>query len=172
VACAVFVNVPTTLNAPPTVNVPLLVTVDPLRLTPPTTSIVPSFTTVTAGPSATPAPWTMIVAPERLRTVAMPFVFGCAANVTMPSLSRSAPESAASAGSNAVPRTNSRDAPLKLAGLKAAPTATQIVPPELFTDPPNVPDAKSTTSAAVRLRFPGMPPASGNTCVGLAQSAA
>ena len=47
-----------------------------------------------------------------------------------------------------------------------------MVPPELLTDPVNVPEVDHTVSVDVRFRLAGMPPASGKGWVGLAQSVA
>ena len=57
-----------------------------------------------------------------------------------------------------------------LAGLNRAPAATQIVPRLLFTEPVNTPEANTTTSVVERLRFVGIPDASGYVAVGFWQS--
>ena len=59
-----------------------------------------------------------------------------------------------------------------LDGLNWAPAATQIVPRLLLTEPVNVPEANNTTSVLERLRFVGIPDASGYTAVGFWQSIA
>ena len=169
VMSAVLVTLAAEVSEPPMVTVALFVTVPPLRLTDPSTSISPSFVRVSPGPSDTSAPASVIVPVARFVTVASPLTLGGAVNVTVPSLSRMAPLSAASAGSVADPRTSRWTWPPIELGLNAAGVSTQIVAPPALTGPVNVPDVKSTTSVAIRFKLAGIVAAS-NVCVGFAQS--
>ena len=112
-----FVNEPLIVSGPTAVIRPWLVTLLPFRFTEPRISIVPRLVTTAAGPDAKPGVTTTIVPVARLITVAVPLVLIEPRNVTVPSLSNSAPDPAASDGRLATPRTNSHDAPLRFAGL-------------------------------------------------------
>ena len=112
-----FVSEPLIVSGPTAVISPWLVTVLPFRFNAPRMSIVPRLVTTAAGPSAKPGVRTTIVPVARLITVAVPLVLIEPRNVTVPSLSNSAPDAAASDGRLATPRTNSRENPLRFAGL-------------------------------------------------------
>ena len=169
VICVSFVMLPFRFSTPCTTIVPRLVNVPP-KLTSPLISIVPSLEAVTPAPSDR-GESTMRVAPARLMTVARPFTFGCARRMTVPSLSRTDPELAASAGRTTVPRTNSSAPPLMLEGANTAGPATQIVAAFVSTGPVKVPDSKMTTSVGPRFRAAGMS-ASVKMAVGFTQSVA
>ncbi len=169
VICVSFVTAPFRFSTPCTSIDPRLVNVPP-KLTSPLISIVPSLVAVTPAPSDSDE-LTMSVAPGRLMTVARPFTFGCGWRTTVPSLSRTAPESAASAGRTTLPRTNSLAPPLMLLGVNTAGSATQIAAELVLTDPVKVPDSKTTTSVGPRSRSVGML-AAVKTAVGFTQSVA